>query len=192
MLKVFQTFKLYKSVYFFSLPLIVIRPTSWLSLVIRLVIKKDTTYSSFLQQKIDASSNSSSNITCSLIMAKCGSRAYVDSGCCPQGPFIDDVTIFQRDRVKLVKKSQPICLSLLSLQISSIDSTWTGDHLGHIFRCFLGGCWHHCVSTNFCVFEKPNNQKQKQKTKQNVIFQLRQFSIFFDQNFMDWSLGQQN
>ena len=36
-------------------------------------------------------------------------------------------------------------------------------------------------------FEKPNNQKQK--TKQNVIFQLRQFSIFFDENFMDWSLG---
>ena len=32
-------------------------------------------------------------------------------------------------------------------------------------------------------FEKPNNQKQKQ----NVIFQLCQFSIFFDQNFMDWS-----
>ena len=30
--------------------------------------------------------------------------------------------------------------------------------------------------------EKPNNQKQKNNNKkQNLIFQLRQFSIFFDQ-----------
>jgi hypothetical protein len=38
--------------------------------------------------------------------------------------------------------------------------------------------------------EKPNYQKQK--TKQNVIFQLRQFSIFFRENFTDWSLGKQD
>ena len=39
-------------------------------------------------------------------------------------------------------------------------------------------------------FEKPNNQKQKNK-KQNKMsfFQLRQFSIFFHEIFMDWSLG---
>ena len=36
-------------------------------------------------------------------------------------------------------------------------------------------------------FEKPNNQKQK--NKQNIIFQLCQFSILFDENFMDWYLG---
>ena len=32
-------------------------------------------------------------------------------------------------------------------------------------------------------FEKSNNKKQK--IKQNVIFQLRQFSISFDENFME-------
>ena len=30
---------------------------------------------------------------------------------------------------------------------------------------------------------------KSKKSKQNVIFQLCQFSIFFDENFMDWSLG---
>ena len=31
--------------------------------------------------------------------------------------------------------------------------------------------------------------KNKQKAKQNVTFQLRQFSIFFHENLMAWSLG---
>ena len=47
--------------------------------------------------------------------------------------------------------------------------------------------WKPLVFALINKIEKPNNQKQK--TKQNVIFQLLQFSIFFDKNFMDWSLG---
>jgi hypothetical protein len=35
-------------------------------------------------------------------------------------------------------------------------------------------------------FEKKNS---KWPPKKKVIFQLRQFSIFFCENFMDWSLG---
>ena len=39
--------------------------------------------------------------------------------------------------------------------------------------------------------EKPNNQKQKtKKQKQNVIFQLHQFAIFFHENFRYWYLGE--
>ena len=34
-------------------------------------------------------------------------------------------------------------------------------------------------------FEKPNNQQQKTKAKQNVIFQLHQFSIFLRENVRD-------
>ena len=37
-------------------------------------------------------------------------------------------------------------------------------------------------------WEKPNNQKQKQQ--KSVIFQLRQFTIFFHENFRDWFLGE--
>jgi hypothetical protein len=35
-------------------------------------------------------------------------------------------------------------------------------------------------------FEQPNNQKLK--TKQKSFSGLRQFSIFFHENFWDWSL----
>ena len=35
-------------------------------------------------------------------------------------------------------------------------------------------------------FEKKN---PKWPTQKKVIFQNRQFSIFFSENFMDWSLG---
>ena len=38
----------------------------------------------------------------------------------------------------------------------------------------------------FFFFEK---KKSKWPPKKKVIFQLRQFSIFFCENFMDWFLG---
>ena len=38
----------------------------------------------------------------------------------------------------------------------------------------------------FVFFEKKNS---KWPPKKKVIFQLRQFSIFFSENFMDWVLG---
>ena len=39
-------------------------------------------------------------------------------------------------------------------------------------------------------FEQPNHQKPKtKKTKQKSFSGLGQFSIFFHENFMDWSLG---
>ena len=38
----------------------------------------------------------------------------------------------------------------------------------------------------FFFFEKKNS---KWPPKKKVIFQLRQFSIFFCENFMDWVLG---
>ena len=40
-------------------------------------------------------------------------------------------------------------------------------------------------------FKKKKFQKKNSKwpTKKKLIFQLRQFSIFFLENFMDWSLG---
>ena len=37
-----------------------------------------------------------------------------------------------------------------------------------------------------CLFFE---KKSKWLTQKNLIFQLRQFSIFFLENFMDWSLG---
>ena len=40
--------------------------------------------------------------------------------------------------------------------------------------------------TIFFFFEKKNS---KWPTQKKLIFQLRQFSIFFHENFMDWSLG---
>ena len=36
------------------------------------------------------------------------------------------------------------------------------------------------------IFKKKN---QNGRLKKKAIFQLRQFSIFFCENFMDWSLG---
>jgi hypothetical protein len=48
----------------------------------------------------------------------------------------------------------------------------------------------------FGPFNKMKQKKRIQKKKNSkwppkkkVIFQLRQFSIFFCENFMDWSLG---
>ena len=39
-------------------------------------------------------------------------------------------------------------------------------------------------------FDQPNNQKPKtKKTKQKSFSGLRQFSMIFHKNFMDWSLG---
>ena len=51
----------------------------------------------------------------------------------------------------------------------------------------LLGFFHTEKPKKFC-FEQPNNQKTKQKSFSG----LRQFSIFFHENFMDWSLGQWN
>ena len=39
-----------------------------------------------------------------------------------------------------------------------------------------------CIDKKQKQIEKPNNQKQK--TKQNVIFQVRQFSYFFYKNYL--------
>ena len=36
---------------------------------------------------------------------------------------------------------------------------------------------------------KKQNKNSKWPTKKNLIFQLRQFSLFFRKNFMDWSFG---
>ena len=47
----------------------------------------------------------------------------------------------------------------------------------------------------FCHWKKPKpkfflkKKNSKWPTKKKLIFQLRQFSIFFVDNFMDWSLG---
>ncbi len=50
------------------------------------------------------------------------------------------------------------------------------------------GLFNKMKQTNKKIPEK-NNSKWPPKKK--VIFQLRQFSIFFCENFMDWSFGQQ-
>ena len=39
---------------------------------------------------------------------------------------------------------------------------------------------------NIFFLKTPITKNKKFKTKQNVIFQLHQFSVSFDQNFMDW------
>ena len=44
----------------------------------------------------------------------------------------------------------------------------------------------HSEKTKAKNFEQPNNQKLK--TKQKSFSGLRQFSIFFRENFRDWSL----
>ena len=38
-------------------------------------------------------------------------------------------------------------------------------------------------------FKMANLENSKWPPQKNLIFQLRQFSIFFHENFMDWSLG---
>ena len=40
----------------------------------------------------------------------------------------------------------------------------------------------------FLIGEK-TKEKSKWPTKKGLIFQPRQFSIFFHENFMDWSFG---
>ena len=49
--------------------------------------------------------------------------------------------------------------------------------------------FHWVEAKFFSFFEKKNSKWPTQKT---LIFQLRQFSIFFHENFMDWSLGKYN
>ena len=39
------------------------------------------------------------------------------------------------------------------------------------------------------ILKKKIQNGRLKKTGKNLIFQLRQFSIFFHENFMDWSLG---
>ena len=39
------------------------------------------------------------------------------------------------------------------------------------------------------VFIGKHQKKSKWPTRKKLIFHLRQFSIFFCENFMDWSLG---
>ena len=41
-------------------------------------------------------------------------------------------------------------------------------------------------------FKMADLENSKWPPQKNLIFQLRQFSIFFHEIFMDWSLGQQN
>ena len=41
----------------------------------------------------------------------------------------------------------------------------------------------------FGLFNKMKQKNSKWPPKKKVIFQLRQFSIFFCENFMDWFLG---
>jgi hypothetical protein len=48
------------------------------------------------------------------------------------------------------------------------------------------GLFNKMKQNFFFFFEKINS---KWPPKKKVIFQLRQFSIFFCENFMDWSLG---
>ena len=49
----------------------------------------------------------------------------------------------------------------------------------------------HWEKTKKYIFEQPNTQKLKKlKTKQKSFSGLRQFSIFFHENFWDWSLDE--
>ena len=55
------------------------------------------------------------------------------------------------------------------------------------YKCWL--IFMRMKQKKFFFFEK---KKSKWPTQKKVIFQLRQFSKFFHENFMDWSLGWQN
>ena len=64
------------------------------------------------------------------------------------------------------------------LKKPSIVQKWMIPHM-KAFSLFID------KKQNKFFFEKPNNKKQNKMP----IFQLRQFLIFFHENFMDWSLG---